>query len=97
MRARVLARYRLLDLVGADGTGEVCRPRDEHLDRNVAVNVLPEAMAVDPARGNWGGRPRHAERRIGRRGATPGERGVMKQLRKPIVAVTDQDLLMAIA
>jgi tetratricopeptide (TPR) repeat protein len=50
MRGRVLGHYRVLDLVGAGGMGEVYRARDERLDRDVAIKVLPEAVAADPDR-----------------------------------------------
>jgi eukaryotic-like serine/threonine-protein kinase len=50
MRGRILGHYRLLDLVGAGGMGEVYRARDEHLDRDVAVKVLPESVSSNPER-----------------------------------------------
>ena len=45
-----LAHYEVLDFLGKGGMGEVYRARDARLDREVALKVLPAAMAADPAR-----------------------------------------------
>ena len=41
--------YQIVAALGAGGMGEVYRARDPKLDREVAIKVLPEALATDPA------------------------------------------------
>jgi eukaryotic-like serine/threonine-protein kinase len=50
MIGRDIAHYRIENLIGAGGMGEVYRARDTRLGRNVAVKVLPEIFARDPDR-----------------------------------------------
>ena len=45
-----LGHYRIVELLGKGGMGEVWRGRDTTLDRDVAIKVLPELMARDPER-----------------------------------------------
>ena len=46
-----LGHYQLLERIGAGGMGEVYRARDHHLDREVAIKVLPqEILAVEASR-----------------------------------------------
>ena len=45
-----LGPYEILAPIGAGGMGEVYRAKDTKLDREVAVKVLPDALAHDPAR-----------------------------------------------
>ena len=43
-----LGHYEILATIGAGGMGEVYRARDTKLDRDVAIKVLPAAVARDP-------------------------------------------------
>src|SRR5438876_6317264 len=42
--------YEIVSPLGAGGMGEVYRARDRKLDRDVAIKILPEALAADPDR-----------------------------------------------
>jgi eukaryotic-like serine/threonine-protein kinase len=44
-----LGPYEILAPIGAGGMGEVYRAWDNKLDRYVAIKVLPEFVASDPA------------------------------------------------
>src|SRR6266567_804547 len=45
-----LGSYEILGLIGAGGMGEVYRAHDTKLARDVAIKVLPEALARDSDR-----------------------------------------------
>jgi serine/threonine-protein kinase len=46
----MLGSYEILGPLGAGGMGEVYRAKDTKLDREVAIKVLPDALAQDPDR-----------------------------------------------
>ncbi len=47
MIGRRLAHYRVLEQIGAGGMGVVYRARDQHLERDVALKVLPPGALAD--------------------------------------------------
>ncbi len=50
MTGNKLGQYHIGEKIGAGGMGEVYRARDERLDRDVAIKVLPLAFANNPER-----------------------------------------------
>ena len=50
MIGSTLGHYKILDLLGAGGMGEVYRAEDTTLDREVALKVLPAELSSDPDR-----------------------------------------------
>lgn len=50
MIGKTLAHYEITGLLGKGGMGEVYLAVDSRLDREVAIKILPEALAADPER-----------------------------------------------
>ncbi len=48
LRGRRLAHFELEEPIGVGGMAAVIRARDTHLDRKVALKILPPEMAADP-------------------------------------------------
>ena len=42
-----LGHYEITSLLGSGGMGEVYRAHDEHLDRDIAIKVLPSGTLAD--------------------------------------------------
>ena len=47
MIGQTLSHYRIIEKIGAGGMGEVYKAHDEHLDRDVAIKVLPKGTLPD--------------------------------------------------
>jgi hypothetical protein len=61
---RTLSHYRVVERLGTGGMGEVYRARDERLDRDVALKVLPDGALADEAARSRFRREAHALSRL---------------------------------
>ncbi|MDH4196598.1 MAG: protein kinase, partial [Candidatus Aminicenantes bacterium] len=50
LTGQALLHYRILEKIGEGGMGAVYKAQDTHLDRMVAIKVLPHEKMADPER-----------------------------------------------
>jgi eukaryotic-like serine/threonine-protein kinase len=53
MPGTMIGHYRVADLLGAGGMGELYRGTDTKLRRDVAIKVMPALLARDPEWAGW--------------------------------------------